>query len=407
MELKRIVIVHAYLLHYHYPRLKALSEECKKLGIDFLNIEMTNLNQTYRSYYEERAKEFKNITLFQGQELDKLDQKQVWISLRRILDEQKPDVIFLYGYTMPCAFQLKFWAEKKKIATVLISDSNEYDKKRRWLFEFLKSLFVSRFDGAFVGGTDAGKYIQTLGIPAQRITVGYDVVDNQSYADKAKELIQNTEQVRTQWDLPTNYFLFVGRLVGEKNLPRLLKAYDQYINLVKSDGEPWDLVLCGGGPEEERLRHDMSMLSERAQKYIKIYGQIHHSDLVNFYACANCLILPSISETWGLVVNEAMACSLPVLVSNKVGCAVDLVREGSNGWLFDPFEINEMTRLMIKVSELDLSTRHEMGLSGYRIISEWDLGRFTAGALEISKIVYEYRKHCFPHPSGVISTIAD
>jgi glycosyltransferase involved in cell wall biosynthesis len=393
MELKKIVFIHAYLLHYHYPRLQALSEECQKKGIEFINIEITNLNQAYELFFEDRNKEFINITLFPGQKLETLDWNQVWISLRTKLIELEPNVIFLYGYANPGFRRLKFWAEKNNVATVLISDSNVYDKRRNFIFEFLKSLFVSRFDGAFVGGTDSCKYLQKLGISPHRIVVGYDVIDNGFYLREAKKVRENPSSAREKWNLSSDYFLFVGRLIEEKNLWRLLEAYNLYFNSLYDRSVLWNLVLCGSGPEEGKLRQKIGNISSQCGEKISIYGHINHSELINFYACANCLILPSISETWGLVVNEALACSLPVIVSNRVGCAADLVKNCINGWLFDPFNIEEMAHLMVLVSESEISKRNEMGLAGYQRISEWDVERFSRGALEIAEIAIEHKNH--------------
>jgi 1,2-diacylglycerol 3-alpha-glucosyltransferase len=389
MNLNRIVFVHAYSLHYHIPRLQALSEECQKRGIDLINIEITNLNQAYELFYESRSTHFKNITLFPGQKFETLDWGRVWISLKTVLSELRPDVIFLYGYANSGFRRLKMWAKENSIATVLISDSNAYDKKRNLIFEFLKSLFVSQFEGAFVGGTDSRKYLQRLRMPSERIVEGYDVVDNHIYVKGAMQARDNLSRVKKKWNLPNDYFLFVGRLIEEKNLPRLLQAFNLYSNSLAGKSIPWSLVLCGSGPEQEKLRQMIDNFPGCCKERISIYGHIHPVELIDFYACASCLILPSVSETWGLVVNEAMACSLPVMVSTRVGCAADLVEHQINGWLFNPYKINELAQLMLFVSGTGLDKRAEMGLAGYERISKWDLDRFTNGSLEISRMALE------------------
>jgi glycosyltransferase involved in cell wall biosynthesis len=93
-------------------------------------------------------------------------------------------------------------------------------------------------------------------------------------------------------------------------------------------------------------------------------------DIANYFSNAICLILPSIYETWGLVVNEAMAAGLPVLVSRACGCAPDLVQEGINGFTFDPYDVDGLARLMVRMSsgEVDLQA---MGRASRKIIADW------------------------------------
>lgn len=92
----------------------------------------------------------------------------------------------------------------------------------------------------------------------------------------------------------------------------------------------------------------------------------------------SCFVHASTSEQWGLVVNEAMAAGLPVLVSNRCGCAADLVREGVNGFTFDPYDVEEMTRLMFRVAHGDVD-RAALGQASREIIAEWGPERFAVG----------------------------
>jgi glycosyltransferase involved in cell wall biosynthesis len=111
---------------------------------------------------------------------------------------------------------------------------------------------------------------------------------------------------------------------------------------------------------------------------------------MDYYSAASCLVLPSISESWGLVVNEALACGLPVIASKRCGCAMDLVINDVNGWQIDPENINELTARMLQMHKLDDQARMEMGQRGEEIISKWGLERFCSGALESAKIALEH-----------------
>jgi glycosyltransferase involved in cell wall biosynthesis len=155
--------------------------------------------------------------------------------------------------------------------------------------------------------------------------------------------------------------------------------------------DPWKLVICGAGPDEEKLRGHIMDMPEQIREKILLYGYMKQPDIIDFYSCASCLVLPSWYETWGLVVNEAMACDLPVIVSNKAGCSFDLVRNNVNGWIFDPFNVSELANLMTKMTRLNESARTEMGLRGREIISAWGLDRYCQGVMESAWIAYDRR----------------
>jgi glycosyltransferase involved in cell wall biosynthesis len=108
-------------------------------------------------------------------------------------------------------------------------------------------------------------------------------------------------------------------------------------------------------------------------------GFKQYDELPAFYGPAGAFIHASTTEPWGLVVNEAMASGLPVLVSNRCGCAQDLVQEGKNGFTFDPDNVEELAQLMFQVSAFQPSKLSEFGSESRRIISGWGPERFATG----------------------------
>lgn len=384
--MERIVLVHPFLLHYHYARLRALSEACRQAGVSMVSLELASHSDQYRSLFEDQARGFQNRVLFREQSLERVPGEKLWLSVREALAELQPDVVFIYGYSLDVMRRIRSWVERNGTGVVLISDSNEFDRPRRWPSERLKSLFVSRVEAAFAGGTSSSLYLQKLGLPAERIVPGYDVVDNQAFWRRTCENRFRLPQIREKWGLPENFFLCVGRIIAEKNLERLLAAYGRYAGLLGSGVTPWDLVLCGSGPEEEQLHRSAAQLPRQIQEHIRFCGLIRQPELTDFFSCASCLVLPSISETWGLVVNEALACELPVLVSERAGCAADLVREGETGWTFDPYDVDRLAGLMADIHHMDGRARAAVGQQGRQLIAGWDLDRFAQGALESARI---------------------
>ncbi len=388
-ELKSIVFIHPFMLHFHYPRLAALAGECERSGIHVRNIQLAGQIETYRTLLDHPTADIQNICLFPDADLLSIPDGRMRTALGKALQDARPDVIFLYGYSLGIMRWATSWAEHAGVATVLISDSNYTDTRRYWLLEFLKSLFISRLDAGFVGGYSSSLYLQHLGLPENRIVAGYDVVNNDLFRMRNRENHERLPQIRERLRLPEKYFLFVGRMVGCKNILGLLRAYSAYATAVTHC--PWDLVLCGDGPEEGTFRQYVKGLPEEIRCHISFRGLVRQPELIDFFSAASCLVLPSTkNESWGLVVNEALACGLPVIVSDRCGCAADLVKNDINGWQFSPLDWRELTARMLQMDQAGAAERERMGRHSEEIISKWGLDRFSSGAMKSARIALEH-----------------
>jgi glycosyltransferase involved in cell wall biosynthesis len=207
-------------------------------------------------------------------------------------------------------------------------------------------------------------------------------VDNEHFARRASVVRGLAQEAKANYSLPQYFFLASARLIEEKNLSRLVEAYARYRTLVPKaeNGEPqmqiWDLVLLGDGPLRPALESQRSGL--KLDGHLHLPGFKQYDELPNYYALARAFILPSIFEPWGLVVNEAMASGLPVLVSSHCGCAAELVREGRNGFTFDPRDVGALAQLMVKTSAPNFPLA-EFGLASRAIVGNWGPERFAQG----------------------------
>ncbi len=171
------------------------------------------------------------------------------------------------------------------------------------------------------------------------LTTGYGVENNfylQAY-DKHKNIVK--ENLFNEICTNKN-FLFVGRLSSEKNIISLLRAFNAVCHLDKN----WGLLILGNGPQ--KLEIESFILEKNLNKRVHLIGFVQQDEIAKYYSFSDVFILPSKSEPWGLVVNEAMLCSMPVIVSNRCGCETELVNEGVNGFSFDPFDTLELQKLM-------------------------------------------------------------
>jgi glycosyltransferase involved in cell wall biosynthesis len=178
-------------------------------------------------------------------------------------------------------------------------------------------------------------------------------------------------------------FLYIGRFSEEKNIIHLLKAFKNLENI-----NDWGLILVGNGPQKKDID---DYIKEFSIKNVFMPGFQHKEDIPKFLAVSDIFILPSISEPWGLVANEAMAAGLPVLVSTRCGCHPDLIKEGINGFSFDPYDDNELSELMSGVvnGKFDLK---KMGSASLDIIKNYTPDKAAKVILKTIEFVSNYKK---------------
>jgi glycosyltransferase involved in cell wall biosynthesis len=181
--------------------------------------------------------------------------------------------------------------------------------------------------------------------------------------------------LRKQLGLPSRYFLASKRFIPKKNLRRVIEAFALFRTKAGADG--WHLVILGDGPLEPEVRHWCQELGVTESVHLQGFRQ--YDETPTYYGLAGAFIHASTTEQWGLVVNEAMAAGLPVLVSKRCGCATDLVKSGVNGFCFDPENVSEIAGLMWTLAfQTDLSA---FGAASRRIISSWSTDTFGRSLL--------------------------
>jgi 1,2-diacylglycerol 3-alpha-glucosyltransferase len=181
-----------------------------------------------------------------------------------------------------------------------------------------------------VPGKSADEYLRWLGCPSASIFAAPNAVDNTFFAAQAEKVKRQPTTFRERLWLPPRFLLFVGRLVPAKGVFDLLQAYAKLGSDLRSEV---GLVFAGDGVSREALSEQAKLIEPGM---ICFPGFAQREDLAGLYALAEALMLPTRSDPWGLVVNEAMACGLPVIVTNVAGCASDLVEDGWNGYVVPP-----------------------------------------------------------------------
>lgn len=297
-------------------------------------------------------------------------------AVTRALERIRPDTVFVLGYARQFARAVSRYALKTGVPSVLISDSTPREGRTGWVAAFIKRLIVGGHNSAFVAGTPQARHMAWLGMPPERIFIGYDVVDNDYIAAAADAGREGRPQVAP--------FLCVSRLVWQKNLHRLIDAFAAFARAVPDSRRA--LHIAGYGPLREQLEDHIKSVGLEGR--VVLLGGVPYEEMPLRYAHAAAFILASHSEPWGLVVNEAMAAGLPVAISAAAGCVEDLVKHGHNGYVFEPEDVPAMTRA-ITALDRDANMRTVMSRESRAIISKWTLDSFAAGAVAAVAAAHE------------------
>ncbi len=305
------------------------------------------------------------------------------------LDGLDPAAVVISGYFYSGMRAAARWTRQHKRLSIYIGDSQWGDRRRNPVKEWIKGWWARRhYDAAFAAGERTAAYLQMMGFPREKIWTGFDVVDNNVFSSGAAVARQDAAALRMRLNLPEKFFLFVGRFSPEKNLTRLVEAYASYRRTAGS--KAWGFVLVGGGPQEELLRQHTQGIPG------VVFAGSHRSDqLALFYGLASCLMLPSVSETWGLVVNEALAAGLPVMVSHRCGCVPELVRHGLNGYVVNPFDIDGMAQTMAVLSStvVNLEAMGEISRQLVALYTPETWAKSLADCIDRIAASHRYRVH--------------
>lgn len=321
--------------------------------------------------------------LFPIQKMEEIEPIVANKALRKKLDHINPDVVIAGAIAFPSGAAAVRWAAENKKKVIIFDDARPEDVKRNWLINAIKKIIYHNVDAILCPAPSHATGFIKWGFKNEEIFYGVDVVDNELFGIIDSGIHEHTETD----EILQPYLLAVGRQIEKKNWIDLIRAFVIYkkANIESS----LNLVFIGDGP----LHHSLVEVSESEQRQDIIFIPfVLQYVLVQYYHQARGLILPSrYGETWGLVVNEAMAAGLPVLVSRECGCAQTLVREGINGWTFDPNNLKEMSDAIKKLDQLSPQQWENMSLSSAEIIKDWDLSRFSRGVIDA--LLYVSTRH--------------
>jgi glycosyltransferase involved in cell wall biosynthesis len=297
-------------------------------------------------------------------------------------------LVHLAGWSHPLIFMALMICALRGIPTAVESDTPYRAESTGWRPWVKRMLYpwLFRLPRLFLpGGSRQAAYFRNYRVPEERIRIAQMTVDIETIQAYQADL--STEQrkfirERAGFSDAETVFLYAGRLERYKGILDLLDAYRVLKN--RSNGANSVLLIVGDGTCRVAVDEAAGRLPG-----IVATGRLTGSDLFNTYIAADVLVLPSPADNWGLVVNEAMAFGLPVIVTDTVGCVDDLVEHGVTGLIIPSGDAAALAEAMQRLAS-DSELRHALGASARKRIRPWSLRneakRVTGGWQEVQRI---------------------
>ena len=324
---------------YHVDRCEAVARRFDGRA-SVLAIEVATTSHDYAWEPSGAVAGARKVTLFPGQAFDAISP---WARFRRMLRAVRGcDVICIgLSYGVVDAILLSWTLRVMGKQVVVFSESKFDDTRRSAWFELFKGAVLSCYNAAIVGGRRHIEYFRYLRFGRRQVLPGYDCVGLDRIRAQAGGALAPQGVA-----FEARPFVFVGRFVGKKNLVTLVEGYARYVELAGKHARR--LILAGSGEQEAELRQRADELGILAM--LDFPGFLGAEAVAQTLAGALALVLVSREEQWGLVVNEALACGLPAIVSDEVGSRDLLVRNLVNGFVVESSSREGIAQAMQQLS---------------------------------------------------------
>jgi glycosyltransferase involved in cell wall biosynthesis len=340
----KVLILHNDLRVYWKGRIKYLRSFLAAHNISLYSIELFGKGSPYAfdPYDSDNC-------LFPNNSFDELSKTEIKTKLFDKLDQINPDVIIAGSIVFFSGALGVHWCRKHDKHFIMFDDGKTSFIKRNGFVQYIKDTITSQADALWLPSADYdAEYKGVFDRPL--FFHGYNTIDNDLFKiDGEKKFNHNT-------------ITCVARLVDIKNFDNLLKAW----KIVESVNNVYRLAIIGSGPLHDHL---LKLKSDLQLKRVDFDGMIDNQKIPMYLYKSDAFILASFAESWGLVVNEAMAAGLPVILSKRIHAATPLLKEGGNGYTFDPYNIDEMAQKILQFINLDIPSKKAMSDSSLQTIN--------------------------------------
>ncbi len=283
--------------------------------------------------------------------------------VRKALRTSGAQAVIVTGWHSLCLVQALVAARSIGLPVLARGESNAL-RGRSLPKRVIHRLLLGAYDAHLAVGISNRQFLEQNGVASGRIFAAPYCIDGVRFPREAERARPHRVQQRARLGVPGDAacLVFVGKLIDKKRPFDVIEALERAANGARR----LHLLMVGDGP----LRPAIAERVRRRRLPVTLTGFANQSALAELYVCGDCLVLPSDHrETWGLVVNEAMACGLPALVSDQVGCGPDLVRDGLTGRVFPCGDVDQLVQQLNSVATEPALWR-EMGVRAQQLVAE-------------------------------------
>ena len=311
-----------------------------------------------------------------------------WDIVRHVMTGRY-EVVWAHGYSHPTTWLAAAMSTVRGVPLLLREEQTllrERSLLRRAAKRLLLGALFRRAHGLYIGEENR-RYFRHYGVPPARLFPTPYCVDNSYFEERAAILALDRPRLRLNFGITDDapVVLFCGKFNEQKQPLLLLEAFER----VRARNACW-LLLVGDGalrPAAEEI------VAQRGIPDVRFAGFLNQTEIATAYAASDFFVLPSTAkETWGLVVNEAMCFGLPCIVSDKVGCAPDLVRQGENGFVFPSQSVEHLASAVERLVK-DGELRNNLGVRSRAIVRGYTIESCADGIVAACVAAARHRRH--------------
>ena len=300
-------------------------------------------------------------------------------SIRQIVAEGEYDAFITNGWVVKSCIQALRACRRHGVPCIVRGEANAL-RRRAWWKRLGHRLLLRQYSAfLYIGQANRDFYLRH-GVPVDRTFFAPYCVDNDRFAGAAEQMRESRPSIREQWHIPAEAvtFLFCAKFEPKKRPQDLLAAAARVADRRGAQRNSIHVLMVGDG----ELRSECERAARASELPVTFTGFLNQTEIVQAYVASDCLVLPSdYGETWGLVVNEAMACGLPAIVSDRVGCHSDLVLPDVTGSVFPFGDCDALARGLARLASSPDGCRG-MGASAKAQVTQYSVDRLVQGTVE-------------------------
>jgi len=314
------------------------------------------------------------------------------------------DAVIINGWVVKSCLQGLWACKRAGVPALLRCEANDL-RPRAWWKTVVHKFLLRQFIAFIAIGKSNRDFYVNRGVDTEKIVNGFYCVESERFAKRSEEARGKRPDLRKKWNIPEKAicFVFSGKFEEKKRPMDILHALREVVQGSKFKGQASQVgdftnqkpvtsnqqvhsvhVLMVGDGE---LKKECETYACERTLPVTFTGFLNQTELPEAYAASDCLVLPSgYGETWGLVVNEAMACGLPAIVSDRVGSSKDLIHKGQTGEVFEFGHVDALANCMIRLAQ-DPDKSRQMGFEAKKAIKEYSIDNLTKATLNALQLI--------------------